>query len=667
MRSFDVFDTVLLRRIGSPRALIDELAVRLAARDELPVPAAVFAGSRQRYETGLTPVLGRHASLREIYAAVARALVVPGSWVERWATAEEDLEREMIVPVPGVAGLLATARRSGPVLFVSDTPHSESFVHELLAMHQLAVDGDRVFTSSERQVSKLHGGLFHAVRADLDRDVALTHTGDNARSDVAGARVEGWRASHRPQAQLNRYEHLLDRDHASDGVTAWLAGSARIARLEAVSRGTAPAIADVASGVLGPMVVGFALWVVAQARARGITRLYYVARDGEVMLKAARHVLGTLAPDIELRYLYASRKPWIFGACASSEDFLPAWVAGRPDYTARTLLARVDLTPEDVFARTSLPMCSPDRADDRLSSDERAELATALQREPLVALVRAGASVAAESTIGYLRQEGLADGVPSALVDVGWGQTTVFAVDELLRSADMPPVTHLFMGIRGSTQGISPRVPTTMEAWLFDDQQRPGSSDGIPAPHTLFEVLCAGSTGRTLAYHQVEGTYEPLLASESNEPLMAWGLAEVQDVAERVSQLASAHLTPPAMHVDLVDVVTSVLLEFWVHPRPVEVEAWGSFPWEEEIWEPFTPLAQRVTTRSVVGRFLRGDTQVRRTSSWRAGSAQVSAQPWRALLQFRGWQDEHRARLQRLPRRLRLEVASRSRQGRVRL
>ena len=46
-----------------------------------------------------------------------------------------------------------------------------------------------------------------------------------------------------------------------------------------------PAVAQVSSGVLAPFMVGYALWVTAQARLRGIKRLYYVARDAEVMLR----------------------------------------------------------------------------------------------------------------------------------------------------------------------------------------------------------------------------------------------------------------------------------------------------------------------------------------------------------------------------------------------
>ena len=92
-------------------------------------------------------------------------------------------------------------------------------------------------------------------------------------------------------------ERLLE-EHATDTdlLTSWLAGSSRLARLEGQGRGVPRPVAEVASGVLAPMLVGYALWTVAQARLLDVRRLYYVARDGRVMLDAARHVIGALAP-----------------------------------------------------------------------------------------------------------------------------------------------------------------------------------------------------------------------------------------------------------------------------------------------------------------------------------------------------------------------------------
>ena len=88
-----------------------------------------------------------------------------------------------------------------------------------------------------------------------------------------------------------------------------------------------------------------------------------------------------LAPDIELRYLYGSRKPWIFGATATSEEFLDDWVTAKPDYTARTLLARVDLTPEQVFGDSpAAPAAHGDAADRALTPARAGELADGLRR-----------------------------------------------------------------------------------------------------------------------------------------------------------------------------------------------------------------------------------------------------------------------------------------------
>ena len=172
-------------------------------------------------------------------------------------------------------------------------------------------------------------------------------------------------------------------------------------------------------------------------------------------------------------------------------------------------------------------------------------------------------------------------------------------------------------------------------------------------------MLCAGTHGRTLGYRRVGDRVEPVLSADDNELPLAWGLAEMQAVAVRVAELAAPYLSERHLHVDTRAAVADVLRAFWTEPTRAEAEAWGSFPWEEEIWPPYVPVAQRLTTTEVVQRLRRGDRSIRRVNSWRAGSAAVSGQPWKAMLHARAWQEENRERIARLPRRLRLEVARR--------
>ncbi len=663
VRSFDVFDTVLTRRVGDPEALLDLLAVRLARAGTASATPAAFAAARRRCERELTRRDDLYPTLLRVYEEVAHALNEAPERVELWVQAEEELERELTVAVPGAAELLAQARAEADlVVFVSDTPHSEAFVRQLLERAGLLADDDRVFTSAGRPCSKSVGGFFGAVAQELGPpgSLDLHHVGDNRRSDVAGARLEGWAASWAPQARLTRYERLLEEHAAStSGLTSWLAGASRLARLEAT--GVPAPVAQVSAGAFAPLLVGYALWVAGQARLRGVKRLYFVARDGQVMLDVARHVLGVVAPELELRYLHGSRQPWILGASATSEVMLERWVTARRDFTARTALARVELSAEEAHALTGDPLTDPRRQDVPLAADERDRLAALLRMEPLEGLVREAAERTAGDTLAYLRQEGLLDGVPCALVDAGWEGRTAAAFDHLVRRGGGGQADHFVIGMLPSAADPRTEDGVRMTPWLFDRQRDPGSWPGFPAPNLLVEMLCAGSTGRTLGYRVEGDQVRPVLADLHNQPVLDWGLPQMQAVAVRTAELVAPGLDGTALHTDLRATVESVLRAFWTAPSDEEAHAWGSFPWEEEIWPPFSPVAQRLTTADVMGRLRRGDRRLRRTNSWRAGSAVVSGQPWRTLLRMRAWQETRADRFARISRRVRQEIVLRRR------
>ena len=68
----------------------------------------------------------------------------------------------------------------------------------------------------------------------------------------------------------------------------------------------------VVSGVAGPVILAAAAWTLLSAQRDNIDILYFVARDGEILLAVAQLLqqeLG-LAAEIECRYLYGSRQAW---------------------------------------------------------------------------------------------------------------------------------------------------------------------------------------------------------------------------------------------------------------------------------------------------------------------------------------------------------------------
>jgi hypothetical protein len=656
VRSFAVFDTVLTHAIGGRDAFLAVVADRIAPEQDLR--PAVVRPARARAERRLSERNGRPPALDEIWAEAADDLNQPAGVGARWARAEERIARELSVLIPGATELLDEARREGDSLvFVADTPYAAHFVGELLDLHGARRPGERVFTSADEGVSASAGGLYRAVGVRLGPVASVLHTSAHRR-DVAAARLEGWDAVRAPQGALTRYERLLARhDTSSDHVASWLAGASRIARLEAVVAGVPITIAAVASAVMGPLLVGYVLWIAGRARRDGVERLYFVARDGKVIMRIAEQLLGSIAPELELRYLYASRLPWTLAASATSEAIRRNWVTMKSGSTARSLLSRVAIAPEDAFAASGLACFDPARADQPLTAAERAAAAEALMTGPLGELLQRSATATAEVTAAYLRQEGFLDGRPIALVDTGWAGRTAAALDEVVEQMDGAQVRHYLVGLTTSPPGTrNDRVVP----WLLDHERDVAELAGFHNANVVIGMFCGGLEGRTLGYRTVGGHVEPVLAAARNEEVERWGLLQAQDVAVRVAELVAPHLSPHATHIDTRPFVWDVLRRFWLRPTGREIREWGSFPFETEKWPAFSPIAQRVTTAAVVRELRAGDVRMRSSSTWRAATEAVSAQPWRTVLAVRSWQDANRARLGRIPRGVLLALASRN-------
>ena len=85
-------------------------------------------------------------------------------------------------------------------------------------------------------------------------------------------------------------------------LAARFARASRAARaaVEAASEHEA-AIRDVAAGVAGPALVGFVLWIQEQARQRGLRRLRFLSRDGQVLYELTRRLAPGAGPRIRLQ------------------------------------------------------------------------------------------------------------------------------------------------------------------------------------------------------------------------------------------------------------------------------------------------------------------------------------------------------------------------------
>jgi FMN phosphatase YigB (HAD superfamily) len=305
--SLDVFDTALIRVMGTPASLFLILGKRLLAAGVIRCSAEAFARARIEANRRARANAGRGVGLADIYGELQYALDLTDAERDGIRAEELALEEELIRPVPGAAERLAHARASGlAVAFLSDMYLPSSFIRGQLERHGLWMDGDGCYVSCEAGCGKEDGRgyrlMAQAENVPLRR---VIHRGNDPRADVTAAWAAGATAEPFLEGNLNRYEEALaSHSYATEGLSSVMAGAARLARLAVPA--TTPrevALRDVAASVVGPTLASFILWLLLRARASGVRRLCFAGPDDGILMRMAESLNVKLDLDLEVRGL----------------------------------------------------------------------------------------------------------------------------------------------------------------------------------------------------------------------------------------------------------------------------------------------------------------------------------------------------------------------------
>jgi FMN phosphatase YigB (HAD superfamily) len=621
VRSFDVFDTLLVRSCGAPEALFLWLGRRLDRAGVLPCTPEVFARARLRVERAVWEREGgmdARVTLRDFYAELARALRLDSDVAELMVQEELALEERVLRPAPQGRALLDHASASGRrIIFTSDTYFPAAFIRARLEEHALWPEGACCYSSSDRGASKASGALFAEVARDLGVPPhEIQHVGDNLDCDVRAARYAGAHGTWLPEAQQNRYERrLLHARWETAGMGAALAGASRLAREQvAVATRHERALRDVAAGVAGPLLVAYVLWLLSSACDHGLTRLYFAARDGQVLAELATTMTRRLGLPIEIRYLYASRRSLNLAAAYEGEPAELEWACRSAESIPLAAVLRrlgLDLADaESALSEEGFPGCTGATP---VQGALRRALWAALQSEGLRRAVQSSARRRRELVVPFLEQELLLDGEPVGIVDVGGVGSQARALHELcVREGGTAP-RFFFIGLDAHPDAEQAHVAAGgrwlqhADTFLFDQQRKRGLAP-FRGLITSVQLFCAADHGTVLRYEQKAGRIAPVLSSQQDEEVLKWGLPAVRETLRAFAEevVLDEDLVDP--YADLRNAVAGVVRDFARHPTTDEARAWGSFPFEGSEVSAVTrkPLAEPYSWSGVVGAVAKG-------------------------------------------------------------
>lgn len=620
---FDVFDTVLTRYVGSPEAVFLLLGQRLDARRSGALHSAeAFAHARTQAEKVAFANKGHASTLEDIYRELTTATGWSAREEQEIMQAELDISEEVIRVSPLAHAAVEAAREAGDrVIFISDMYLPSEWLKHQLTRHGLFEPGDRCYVSCEYGRGKRDGLLFAEVaRAEGVDPCCLGHLGNDIESDVGGGKGAGVVARHFPEGNLNRYEVALDQaKFSSEGLSSAFAGASRLARLSLPTTDLREVgIRDVAASVAAPVLAGFVVWVLRRSVQLGLKRLYFISRDGQVLLEIARRLSRWFPGAPELRYLYGSRQAWNLAAACEDSDAINSWIWDRSDgLSVRVLLARLGLTPQGLSAHLSAIGLNNWHQDRAMSDTELQKMRKLLSVPEVAATVTANSKIAKSTLVSYFAQEGLLSGADSGIVDLGWAGSMHEAIAGILSSVGASVPIGFFFGLTEKS-GTARR-----ESYAFNSGAGTGDARfRLFVP--LLEAFCAADHGTVVRFESGSETnsVHPVLKTPSNDAVLEWGLplysATIESFAEHLE--LDPELVNPAG--DLRPVSHDLLSTFWCSPSRIEAEAWGDFPWEDGLGveSRISPFATSYRWTNVFAALIAGRIRSPHRVQWPAGT-----------------------------------------------
>ena len=586
--SFDIFDTCLTRTVAYPVDLFFEVGEVALKNGWIVISPKEFADCRIAAEgSARLSTSSREITLAQIYQQLGSDLGLTSQVIAEIQKTELLIEGHSLRPIIETKSRIARAREEGrQILFLSDMYVPATFLVELLKKHDFYQESDVLLVSGEVGHNKGNGGLFQHARNLLKQEIAdWTHFGDNLRADVEAPRRLGIQAEHFPSGLLNRYElRICPRAQSKSklpGRDNWrsrLAASMRLARLAKPPELTPQekVIWDTGANLAGPLFFGYVKWLLDEARKRKLERIYFVARDGQILLKIAETLQSLQQTSIDCRYLYGSRHAWLPASLVEIDDSSLRWMlAPTPGLCVNDVFARLEINPEKQRRLLESRGFSANSWHQPLSSTQVERLADVLRDPILSAKIKSDSEMKRDDLLLYLRREGIFEQAAIGVVDLGWRGSLKEALTQVCKMAP-EPIKPRIDGFYFALLGDGHR---TGEGYLgYLNSLRPDLLGGFLFYMQLFEAFAAADHGQTRAYQQ--GL--PILSQQENRSVVEWGLPLLQAGILAFCQAygsIEAEDYPPS---EYLEATLSAFELFYEKPTHAEIEAWGTFPFSDQ-------------------------------------------------------------------------------------
>jgi len=323
--SFDVFDTLVMRRVLYPKDIF------MIAGDKINLD--IFAKTRVKAEMELYYDEGKNPNIHEIYDRLQQILGMPDETKNHWKNTEILTEKEYLIQRKKICEIFEYAKSMGKKVFlVSDMYLPKDILGGLLNELGISIDAEHILVSCDYRLFK-SDGLFDILK-NKTVNKKILHIGDNYEADILSAKKYGIDdVFHIESAvvmladsyacDLLKYEsNLYNRTIIGEFISQQLNDPFAFSKTQ--GKFIVESNYDMTYSFFAPAICGFFSWMTAKAKELDLKHILFGARDGyifEEISKLLRHAI----PDIpQTAYFYTSRAVAVLAGLNSDRDILQA-------------------------------------------------------------------------------------------------------------------------------------------------------------------------------------------------------------------------------------------------------------------------------------------------------------------------------------------------------
>lgn len=263
--------------------------------------------------------------------------------------------------------------------------------------------------------------------------------------------------------------------------------------------------------VAGPVIISYVLWLVNDAKNKGIKRLYFLARDGMIMYKIAKIYVQEMNISIDVRYLYLSR--------ISLRRAL-FYIDGKEvlrQATERTTNLRVmdilESLPLNDFQKEELLSGLENISENELLTNEKVTEIEKLilGNKRIWNQMKQTSKNSYQLFIAYLEQELFFEDCRIALVDSGWKGTIQKNLEKIIRFEKDMQIE--LMGYYFGIENYGTLIKKGYNSFFLKDDK---IFRRVTLNKNLFELFCSANHGMTLDYKRTEGLIVPVISDACN-------------------------------------------------------------------------------------------------------------------------------------------------------